>query len=262
MARLGPRFWPQNSPRKSLCGSLFCVLSQKMRHINFFLGTQIGGFWVGAKKVMLKKFMCFFCPLLISRTSGRKKFHEKVCTFSTRDKTKLFHREILGPREWGAPTTVGRPWRSCSRSSRDAKRARLSSSRGWSTRATASIEHAKCEVWPTNALTCARECAPRLFIRFLGKNSLQRLKTNLTTQNSPQMRHFTLSGFKKALLQNPWEMIQEWFGFRPESQSYRPKVGVTDQKSELQWRRPPESEPNRPEKEPETGLGASAENPP
>ena len=28
----------------------------------------------------------------------------------------------------------------------------------------------------------------------------------------------------------------EWFGFRPESQRYRPKVGVTDQKSEIQPR--------------------------
>ena len=33
-----------------------------MRHINFF---QIGGFWVGAEKFMLKKFMCFFRPLKI-----------------------------------------------------------------------------------------------------------------------------------------------------------------------------------------------------
>ena len=33
---------------------------------------------------------------LISRKSGRKKFHEKSCTFSTRDETKFFHREILG----------------------------------------------------------------------------------------------------------------------------------------------------------------------
>ena len=38
MARLGPRFRPQKSPRKSLCGSLFGVLSQEMRHINIFLG--------------------------------------------------------------------------------------------------------------------------------------------------------------------------------------------------------------------------------
>ena len=39
------------------------------------------------------------------------------------------------------------------------------------------------------------------------------------------------------------------------------KVGVTDQKSELQPGRPPESEPNRPEKGPEWRLGASTENP-
>ena len=67
---------------------------------------------------------------------------------------------------------------------------------------------------------------------------------------------FSLSGFKKASLQNPREMIRgqisvNWFGFGPESQSFRPKVGVTDRKSELQPGRPPESEPNRPEKGPE-----------
>ena len=46
-------------------------------------------------------------------------------------------------------------------------------------------------------------------------------------------------------------------------------VRVTGQKSELQTKkselqpgRPPESEPNRPEKAPELGLGASTENPP
>ena len=63
MARLGPRFRPQKSPWKSSCGSLFCVLSQKMRHINFLLGPPKWGFWVGCKKFMLKKFMCFFRPL-------------------------------------------------------------------------------------------------------------------------------------------------------------------------------------------------------
>ena len=41
-----------------------------------------------------------------------------------------------------------------------------------------------------------------------------------------------------------------------------PKVGVTDQKSEIQLGRAPESEPNRPEKGPEWGLGASTETPP
>ena len=58
------------------------------------------------------------------------------------------------------------------------------------------------------------------------------------------------------------EFSVKWFGFRPESQSYRPKVGVTDEKSEIQPGRPPESEPNRPEKGPEWGLCASTENPP
>ena len=44
--------------------------------------------------------------------------------------------------------------------------------------------------------------------------------------------------------------------------SYRPKVGVTDQKSELQPDRPPEFEPDRPEKAPECGSGASGRKPP
>ena len=51
------------------------------------------------------------------------------------------------------------------------------------------------------------------------------------------------------------EFSVQWFGFRPENQSSRPKVGVTDQKSEIQPGRPPESEPNRPKKGPEWGLG-------
>ena len=50
-------------------------------------------------------------------------------------------------------------------------------------------------------------------------------------------------------------------GFGPKSQSYRPKVGATDRKSELLLGRTPESEPNRPEKEPEMRLGVSTENP-
>ena len=41
-----------------------------MRHINFFLGVQNGVFWVGAKKFMLKKFMCFFGPLFWSAANG------------------------------------------------------------------------------------------------------------------------------------------------------------------------------------------------
>ena len=48
------------------------------------------------------------------------------------------------------------------------------------------------------------------------------------------------------------EFSVKWFGFRPESPSYRPKVGVTDQKSEIQPGRTPESEPNRPGPEKQT----------
>ena len=59
----GTPFLAPKTPRKSLCGSLFCVLFQEMRHINSFLGAQIGVFWVGGEKFMLKNVMCFFSPL-------------------------------------------------------------------------------------------------------------------------------------------------------------------------------------------------------
>ena len=43
----------------------------------------------------LAKNFADFCPS-ISRKSDRKNFHKKTSTFSTRDETKFFHREILG----------------------------------------------------------------------------------------------------------------------------------------------------------------------
>ena len=43
----------------------------------------------------LAKNFADFRPL-ISRKSGCKKFHEKSSTFSTRDETRVFHREIPG----------------------------------------------------------------------------------------------------------------------------------------------------------------------
>ena len=64
MARLGPRFWPPKSPWKSLCGSPFFVLSQEMRHINFFLGAQKWGFWGGRQKVYVAKVYVLFPPLI------------------------------------------------------------------------------------------------------------------------------------------------------------------------------------------------------
>ena len=60
MARLGPPFWPQKSPRQSLCGSLFCVLSQEMRHINFFSGGPKWGVWGGGQKVYVEKVYVLF----------------------------------------------------------------------------------------------------------------------------------------------------------------------------------------------------------
>ena len=46
------------------------------------------------------------------------------------------------------------------------------------------------------------------------------------------------------------EFAVKWFGFRPESQSYRPKVGVTDQKSEIQ----PRIRTKSPQKGPRMGF--------
>ena len=79
---------------------------------------------------------------------------------------------------------------------------------------------------------------------------------------------YNLSGFKKALLQNPREMIRGRIfremirvsagksELQAKSRSCRPKVGV--------YSGADPQNPNRigPEKEPESGLGASAENPP
>ena len=70
-----------------------------------------------------------------------------------------------------------------------------------------------------------------------------------------------LGGFEEALLYKPLEIIQ--------GQIFSEMIRVRAQKSELQaksqsysWAGPPESEPNRPERGPEWGLGASTENPP
>ena len=65
-----PVFDPQNAPENVYVGPFFVFLPG-MRDINFFLGAQIGGFWVGAKKFMLKKSTCFFRPL-VWRAGPRK----------------------------------------------------------------------------------------------------------------------------------------------------------------------------------------------
>ena len=58
-----PIFDPKNPPEKVYAGVFFCILSQDMRHIKCFSWGPKWGVWVGAKKFMLKKFMCFFGPL-------------------------------------------------------------------------------------------------------------------------------------------------------------------------------------------------------
>ena len=58
-----PLFDPEIPPEKVYVGPFFASF-QETRHINFFLTGQDGVFWVGVKKFMLKKFMCFFGPLL------------------------------------------------------------------------------------------------------------------------------------------------------------------------------------------------------
>ena len=45
-------------------------------------------------ELLAKKLQIF--ALLISRKSGREKFHEMSSAFSTRAETKFFHCEILG----------------------------------------------------------------------------------------------------------------------------------------------------------------------
>ena len=63
------------SPRKSLCGSLFCVLSREMRHIILFLGTQIGCFGWGPKSLCWKSFCAFSVP---SKSRKRVKGEQKT----------------------------------------------------------------------------------------------------------------------------------------------------------------------------------------
>ena len=74
MAKNGPfgtPFLTPNPPEKKVyAGPFFGVLSQEMRHINFFLGAQNGVFRVGCKKVMLKKLMCSFCSLSMDAVAG------------------------------------------------------------------------------------------------------------------------------------------------------------------------------------------------
>ena len=55
-----PIFTPEIPPKMLMRVPLFCVLSQEMRHINFFSGGPEWGVLGGDQKVYVEKFMCFF----------------------------------------------------------------------------------------------------------------------------------------------------------------------------------------------------------
>ena len=56
---------PQKIPRKSLCGSLFCVLSQELRQINISSGGPKSGVLGGGQKACWKSWCAFSVPLRI-----------------------------------------------------------------------------------------------------------------------------------------------------------------------------------------------------
>ena len=62
MARLGPLFDPKNPHQKVYVGPFLASFSREWGTY-IFLWAQNEVFWVGAKKFMLKKFMCFLGPL-------------------------------------------------------------------------------------------------------------------------------------------------------------------------------------------------------
>ena len=68
MAHLGTPSSPQIPPGKSLCGSLFCVLSQQMRHIKFYLEGDFGG----PHKVYVEQVVYVLLLLSLIRLLARK----------------------------------------------------------------------------------------------------------------------------------------------------------------------------------------------
>ena len=93
MAHLGPPFRPpRNSPEKSLCGSLCCVLSQELRHMNFFLGFQTGAFWAGGQKVYVEK------VYLEDRNLLKLRRLDSSCPFFLSDNSIWGDNELKGPK--------------------------------------------------------------------------------------------------------------------------------------------------------------------
>ena len=118
---------------------------------------------------------------------------------------------------------------------------------------------------PDEALSCRRHAWDVPYT--LPFPALYGKKGKKKNKNTASKRMSGFSGFKKALLQNPREMIWGWISremirvsarkseLQAKSQSYRPKVGVTVGQT-------PRIRTESPRKGPESGLGAFAKNPP
>ena len=66
----GPVFDFENPPEKVYVGSLFCILSQEMRHMNFFFrGSKMGGFGWRPRSLV---YVLFPSPTLESTACGSK----------------------------------------------------------------------------------------------------------------------------------------------------------------------------------------------
>ena len=100
MAENGPFGTPFLIPKirpKKFMWVPFRVLSQEMRHINFILGGRKCFLGVGDKKFMLKKFMCYFGPLISFEKSGAQ-------TLTPKHNPLNLKRDIALPWDLGAVT--------------------------------------------------------------------------------------------------------------------------------------------------------------
>ena len=77
MARLGPLFWPKNPPEKVPVGRFLAFFPRNW-------STYQTGALCGANMFMLRKFMCFFCPLLIAAESSPGGANNTLCSAGAR----------------------------------------------------------------------------------------------------------------------------------------------------------------------------------
>ena len=55
-----PFLTPRIPPKKFMWVPFLCSFPKKIRHMNFFLGAQNGGFWGGGQKVYVEKVYVLF----------------------------------------------------------------------------------------------------------------------------------------------------------------------------------------------------------